>query len=138
MSRFFKICEELNITYVAFSPMINGAITGAYKSKVDFGNGDQDFRVNIPQYSEAGMRKTSQIVEFLDFSKKYHETTQILLTLIINKKDFIISILGSGKIERLQQNFDIGQIKLSIKEIKIIDDKLDTMEFMVFGGHAGK
>jgi aryl-alcohol dehydrogenase-like predicted oxidoreductase len=136
----FKTCEELGITYVAFSPMANGALTGAYKSKADFGNGDQDFRPNMPQYSEEGIKKTNEIVEFLEtLAKKHNATTaQISLAWMINKKDYIIPIPGSRKIERLQQNFDAGKIELSKEEIQMIDDKLDTMEFMVFGGHAGK
>lgn len=136
----FKVCEELGITYVAFSPMANGALTGAYKSKKDFGNGDQDFRVNMPQYSDEGIKKTNEIVEFLEELAKKHDATtaQISLAWMMNKKDYIIPIPGSRKIERLQQNFDAGKIELSQEEIKMIDDKLDTMEFMVFGGHAGK
>jgi len=136
----FKVCEELGITYVAFSPMANGALTGAYKSKADFENGDQDFRPNMPQYSEEGMKKTNEIVEFLEVLAKKHDATtaQISLAWMINKEDFIIPIPGSRKIERLQQNFNAGMIELSLEEIKMIDDKLDTMEFMVFGGHSGK
>lgn len=136
----FPVCEELGITYVAFSPMANGALTGAYKSKKDFGSGNQDFRPNMPQYSEAGIEKTNEIVNFIDSLAKQHDATpaQISLAWMINKKDFIIPIPGSRKIERLQQNYDAGKINLSAEEIKMIDDKLDTMEFMVFGGHASK
>ena len=36
------VCKELGITYVAFSPLANGALTGAYQSKKDFGSGEQD------------------------------------------------------------------------------------------------
>lgn len=137
---FFDICEELGITYVAFSPMANGALTGAYKSKADFGNGDQDFRPDMPQYSEEGMKKTNEIVEFLETLAQKHQATpaQISLAWMINKKDFILPIPGSRKINRLKENFEAGHIILSPEEIKMIDDKLDTMEFMVFGGHSGK
>ena len=54
---------------------------------------------------------------------------------IINKYDFIIPIPGSRKIERLQSNFEAGNVELSQEEVKTIDDKLNTMEFKVFGGH---
>ena len=53
----------------------------------------------------------------------------------INKYDFIIPIPGSRKIERLKSNFEAGNVELSEEEIKVIDDKLNSMEFKVFGGH---
>lgn len=136
----FKTCEELGITYVAFSPMANGALTGAYKSNKDFGNGDQDFRPNMPQYSEEGMKKTNEIVAFLQLLATKHDATpaQISLAWMINKKDYIIPIPGSRKISRLRENLDAGKIILSSEEIQMIDEKLDSMTFMVFGGHSGK
>ena len=54
---------------------------------------------------------------------------------MINKYDFIIPIPGSRKIERLQSNFEAGNVELSQEEVKTIDDNLNTMEFKVFGGH---
>ncbi len=133
----FKTCEELGVTYIAFSPMANGALTGAYKSSKDFGNDKQDFRVNMPQYNEEGIKQTNEIVAYLeDLASKHQATTaQISLAWMINKHDYIIPIPGSRKVERLQQNFDSGKIYLSKEEIQAIDDKLDTMDFKVFGGH---
>lgn len=131
------VCEELGITYVAFSPMANGALTGAYQSKADFGNGDQDFRPNMPQYSDEGIQKTNELLEVVNQIGKKHQanSAQMSLAWMLNKYDFIIPIPGSRKIERLQSNFEAGHIVLSEQEIKTIDDKLDTMTFKVFGGH---
>ena len=39
------------------------------------------------------------------------------------------------KLDRLQSNFEAGNVELSQDEVKTIDDKLDSMEFKVFGGH---
>ena len=41
----FDTCKELGVTYVAFSPMANGALTGVYKSNKEFKNDGSDFRV---------------------------------------------------------------------------------------------
>lgn len=131
------VCEELGITYVAFSPLANGALTGAYKSKADFGNGDQDFRPSMPQYSDEGIKKTEELLEVVSkIGKKHHATNaQMSLAWMINKYDFIIPIPGSRKIDRLQSNFEAGNVELSKEEIQTIDKKLDSMEFKVFGGH---
>ena len=57
------------------------------------------------------------------------------LAWMMNKYDFIIPIPGSRKLERIKSNYEAGNIELSQEEIKTIDDKLDSMEFNVFGGH---
>ena len=131
------VCKELGITYVAFSPMANGALTGAYQSKKDFGNGDQDFRPDMPQYSDEGIKKTNELLEVVDKIGVKHSanSAQMSLAWMINKYDFIIPIPGSRKIERLKSNFEAGNVELSEEEIKVIDDKLNSMEFKVFGGH---
>lgn len=131
------VCQELGITYVAFSPMANGALTGAYQSKKDFGSGEQDFRPNMPQYSDEGIKKTNELLEVVNVIGEKHQATsaQMSLAWMINKYDFIIPIPGSRKIERLKSNFESGNVELSQEEVKTIDDKLDTMDFKVFGGH---
>ncbi|MBO6048115.1 MAG: aldo/keto reductase [Erysipelotrichaceae bacterium] len=136
----FPVCEELGITYVAFSPMANGALTGAYQSNKVFAKDGSDFRANMPQYTEEGIKKTNELLEVVSQIAQAHNATnaQISLAWMICKKPFIVPIPGSRKIERLQSNFDAGKVELSPEEIKIIDDKLDTMTFDVFGGHAGK
>ena len=131
------VCKELGITYLGFSPMANGALTGAYQSKKDFGNGDQDFRPDMPQYSDEGIKKTNELLEVVDKIGAKHNanSAQMSLAWMINKYDFIIPIPGSRKIERLKSNFEAGNVELSEEEIKVIDDKLNSMEFKVFGGH---
>ncbi len=136
-SPMVEVCKELGITYVAFSPLANGALSGQYHSQQDFGGDKQDFRGRMPQYSEEGIQQTNEIVAYLEELAKKHDctTAQLSLAWMINKYDNIIPIPGSRKIERLQQNFDAGKIELTKEEVDAIDAKLDTMDFKVFGGH---
>ena len=140
MARWYEklmpVCQELGITYVAFSPLANGALTGAYQSKNDFGNGEQDFRPNMPQYSDEGIKKTNELLEVVNQIGQIHQanSAQMSLAWMMNKYDFIIPIPGSRKIERLKSNFEAGNIELSQEELKVLDDQLDAMEFKVFGG----
>lgn len=133
----FDTCKELGVTYVAFSPMANGALTGVYKSNKEFKNDGSDFRVNMPQYSDEGIRKTNELLEVVNEIADKHNATpaQISLAWMICKNDFIIPIPGSRKIERIQSNFDAGNIELTKEEINKLDTKLSSMEFKVFGGH---
>lgn len=133
-----EVCKELGITYVAFSPMANGALTGAYQDKSKFDSkSNQDFRSNMPQYTEEGIKRTNELLEVVNsIGEKNHATSaQMSLAWMINKHENIIPIPGSRKIERLASNFEAGNVVLSREEINEIDSKLNSMEFKVFGGH---
>ena len=135
----FPVCEELDISYVAFSPMANGFLTGAYTPDTKF-EGKQDYRGNMPQYSKEGYAKAEKLLEMLNTISKEKNCTmaQLSLAWMMNKKDYIVPIPGSRKIERIQSNFDAGNIILSKEEVENIDHQLDGMQFDVFGGHKAK
>ena len=131
------VCQELGITYIAFSPLANGALTVAYHSQADFKDDQQDFRRNMPQYSQTGMIKTNALLEVISqVAKKYHATNaQISLAWMLHKFPHLIPIPGSRKIDRLSSNFQAGNIQLLETDIQMIDHQLEQMEFEVFGGH---
>lgn len=135
----FPACEELDIAYVAFSPMANGFLTGKYTPSTKF-EGSQDYRASMPQYTEEGYGKAKALLDMLTkmAEEKHGSMGQLSLAWMINKKPFIVPIPGSRKIERLKENFESGNIILSKEEIAMIDAKLDTMDFAVFGGHSAK
>lgn len=130
------VCKELGITYIAFSPMANGALSGTAKSKTEFNNNPEDFRTRMPQYSDEGIKKTEELLAVVDeIGQKHHATSaQMSLAWMINKYDNIIPIPGSRKVERLKANFEAGNVQLSAYEVQKIDDKLNSMVFEVFGG----
>ncbi|MCD7950475.1 MAG: aldo/keto reductase [Erysipelotrichaceae bacterium] len=131
----FDTCKELGITYVAFSPMANGLLSGKFTPKSSFGEGD--FRNNMPQYQEEGYRKAEKLLNLLNelSQKKNCTMAQLSLAWMLCKEDFIVPIPGSRKIERLQENFHACDVVLSVDEINEIDGLLDTIDFDVFGGH---
>lgn len=132
----FPVCEELNVSYVAFSPMANGFLTGAYTPDTKF-EGSQDYRANMPQYTEEGYAKAKALLDLLNqmAADKNCTMAQLSLAWMINKKNYIIPIPGSRKIDRLKSNFDAGNIVMKGDEIAEIDDLLNKMKFEVFGGH---
>ena len=132
----FPVCEELGITYVAFSPLANGILSGAYTNSTVF-EGAQDYRANMPQYTKEGYEKASALLQELRIMAQQKQCTmaQLSLAWMINRKPYIIPIPGSRKLERLTSNFDAGNIILSKQEVSFIDALLDGMRFDVFGGH---
>lgn len=137
--KIFPVCEELNVAYVAFSPMANGFLTGKYNPNTKF-EGKQDFRNGMPQYTEEGYEKAKGLLEYLnDLAEAKNATMgQLSLAWMICKKPYIVPIPGSRKMNRLEENFKAGDVVLTPEEVQEIDDKLSTMQFDVFGGHSTK
>ena len=134
--KLFPVVEELGITYVAFSPLANGILIGAYTAGSKFAQGD--FRNDMPQYQpdaeENNRRLLDQIQRLAE--EKGATPSQISLAWMLGKKPYILPIPGSRKAERLRENLAAGEIALSKEEIQTIDRLLDQMEFQVFGGHS--
>jgi len=132
----FSTVEELGVAFVAFSPMANGFLTGQYDQTTKFEEG-ADFRSRMPQFTADGVEQSRELLEILNqlASEKKATPAQISLAWMLCKKPWIIPIPGSRKPKRLKENLDAAYVKLTDKEIKVIDTKLDQMEFIVFGGH---
>lgn len=63
---------------------------------------------------------------------------QISLAWMLCKTPWMIPIPGSRKTKRLKENPGAAKVKLNAEEIADIDEKLNHMDFMVFGGHSAK
>ena len=129
----FPVCEELNITFVAFSPMANGLLAEVHKTdKVEKG----DYRNIMPQFTESGLAKAQALLDLLEklAAEKNATPAQISLAWMLCEKPYIIPIPGSRKLHRLKENFGAGNIQLSAQEISNINAHRDTMTFEVFGG----
>lgn len=135
----FPVCEELGITFVAFSPMANGFLTGKYSPKTQF-EGSQDYRKEMPQYSEEGYEKGKKLLDFLTGLAEEKKATlgQLSLAWMLEKKPYIIPIPGSRKLSRLKENLAAADVKLTADEVARIDKELDGMDFEVFGGYAAR
>ena len=132
-ANIFPVCEELGISFVAFSPMANGFLTGAYTKDDEFG--EDDFRSFMPQYSAEGFESAKELIALLDDLSKSKDATmaQISLAWMINKKDFIIPIPGSTKIKNIESNYQAGNVKRSRAEISEIDELLEVLNVPMYG-----
>lgn len=131
----FPVCEELNLSFVAFSPMANGFLTGMYNQNSAFDK--FDYRNEMPQYTEKGFNAAQKLTELLKniAEEKNANPAQISLAWMMCKKDFIIPIPGTTSIENMKSNFEASEVKLSNVFINEIDNLLDTLDVPIFGGH---
>lgn len=131
----FPVLEELNIGYVAFSPLANGILTDAFGKGSTFAEGD--YRNFMPQYKEEAYDANEKLLSFIRIlaEEKKGTPAQISLAWMMCKKPYLVPIPGSRKAERIRENAGAADITLTAEEVAEIDRQLDTMEMSgVFGG----
>lgn len=131
----FPVLEELGVGFVAFSPMANGFLTGAYTAQSKFEAGT-DYRSNMPQYTQEGFEKSRELMELLNslVEEKQATPAQISMAWMLCKKPYIVPIPGSRKPERLRENLGAARIQLTDEEIRKIDEISGQADLPVFGG----
>lgn len=135
----FPVLEELNVGFVAFSPLANGFLTDAFGKGTTFEKGD--FRNTMPQYQEDAYAANEKLLGLIRDMAKEKEATpaQISLAWMVRKKPYIVPIPGSRKEHRLKENAGASEVKLTVADVRALDEALDNMEMSgVFGGHAAK
>jgi aryl-alcohol dehydrogenase-like predicted oxidoreductase len=117
----FEVCKELGITFVAYSPLGRGFLTGAIKSRADFEAGD--FRLNNPRFTDEAIAENLKFVEVIDQLAKDKGATkaQIALAWILNQNDEITAIPGTRKIQRLEENLGAYNVNLTQADFDIIE-----------------
>ena len=134
--KLFPVLEELNIGFVAFSPLANGFLSGRYGKGTQF-DGVLDYRSAMPQFTDKGVEQNSALLSLLNkiASDKNATPSQISLAWMMCKKPYIVPIPGTRKTERSKENAAASDIVLTSNEIAEIDSALDNMEMSpVFGG----
>ena len=136
----FPVLKELNIGFVAFSPMANGFLTGAY-GKGQIFDAKTDYRAGMPQFTDEAVEKNRTLIELLRDTAASHNATpaQISLAWMIDRPEHVVPIPGSRKPERMRENLAAADVNLTADEIAALDAELAGMEMSaVFGGTALK
>lgn len=137
--KLFPVLEELNVGFVAFSPLANGVLTEKYDKCSTFES--NDYRADMPQFQPRAFDENAELFHLLKriAAQKKATPAQIALAWMMCKKPYIVPIPGSRKIHRLSENAKAADILLSESEVSDLDRALNTMGMStVFGGHASK
>lgn len=132
----FPVLEELGVGFVAFSPMANGLLTGAYGKDSKF-DGKTDCRSAMPQFAAGAMEQNRELLALLRrlAEEKGATPAQVSLAWMLCKKPCLVPIPGTRKPERMRENAGAADLSLSAAEVRPLDAALDGMEMSdVFGG----
>lgn len=132
----FPALEELNIGFVAFSPLANGLLTENYDASYKF-DGKTDYRAAMPQFQKESFERNRGLFEFIHrlADEKHATPSQISLAWMLCKKPWIVPIPGTRHLCRLKENAGATDVHLTDDEVAMIDEALDGMTMSeVFGG----
>lgn len=116
------LCRKLGVAFVAYSPLGRGLLTGAYRSKDDFGPDDYRLSMN-PRFAGGALEKNLKLVDRIAEIAKSKGATpgQIALAWVLSKGDDIVPIPGTKKISRLDENVGALKVSLTAEDVAAIE-----------------
>ena len=118
-------CRELGIGIVAYSPLGRGFLTGNFKSRDDFKEGD--WRLNNPRFEQQAMEQNAKLVEKIEKMAAGKgsgcTTAKLALAWVMAQGSDIVPIPGTSKVANLEKNVDATNFPLSKDEV----DELSTI-----------
>jgi len=114
-------CRELEIAFVAYSPLGRGFLTGQFKKFEDLE--ENDYRRFSPRFQGANFQKNLGLVDKVNelAAQKGCTASQLALAWVLAQGEHIFPIPGTKKINYLEENIGSLNVSLSRSELKEID-----------------
>jgi aryl-alcohol dehydrogenase-like predicted oxidoreductase len=113
--------EELGISFVPFSPLGRGFLTGKMNENTTFDS--SDFRNTLPRFSPEARKANQALVDLLGEIAKRKKATpaQIALAWLLAQKTWVVPIPGTTKLHRLEENIGAAAIELTPDDLREIE-----------------
>jgi aryl-alcohol dehydrogenase-like predicted oxidoreductase len=112
-------CRELGVTFVPYSPLGRGFLTGALKVAQD----GKDFRQHLPRFQGENLQKNELIVKMVKelAAQKGCTPAQLALAWLLAQGKDIVPIPGTRHIKYLSENLAALNVSLSAAELERIN-----------------
>lgn len=112
---------ELGISFVPFSPLGKGFLTGSVTSSTTFSDGD--VRATIPRFTAENRGANQALVEHVGSLAAAKEVSpgQIALAWLLAQQPWIVPIPGTRRRERVEENAAATSVALSADELADLD-----------------
>ena len=117
-------CRELGITFVPYSPLGRGFLTGRIQKPEDLET--TDWRRQSPRFQEENFRKNMGIADTVKriAQEKGCTPAQLALAWLLAQGEDIIPIPGTKRVQYLEENAGALKIKLTAQELARIDQAI--------------
>ncbi len=129
-----KVCEELGIGFVSYSPLSRGLLTGYLNERTKY-NPNNDNRHTLPRYQKDALIANWALIDILkEFGDNRGLTVaQVALAWMLAQKPFIVPIPGTTKLAHLQENLsatnyvfnpdELLKLTADLSQIKIVGER---------------
>lgn len=129
-----KVCEELGIGFVPYSPISRGLITGYINERTKY-NAANDNRQSLPRYQPDAVIANWPLIDVLKEFGDHRGLTvaQVSLAWLLAQKPWIVPIPGTTKLAHLQENLwsidydftaeELNQLSASVSKITIVGNR---------------
>ncbi len=115
------ICRELGITFVAYSPLGRGFLTGKFKAQSDLP--ENDYRHNAPRFQDENLRRNVELANRLEELAREAKCTpaQLAIAWLLHRGEDIVPIPGTKRRDRLDENAAAAALTLERTLLQRLD-----------------
>ena len=119
--------EELGIGFVPYSPLGKGYLTGKMDENTELIKGD--FRAILPRFTPEARKANQVVVDLLGSiaAQKSATPAQIALAWILAQKPWMVSIPGTTKLHRLEENIGSVSVELTADDVKLLNEAVSKI-----------
>jgi len=123
-TEILPVCRELGITFIAYSPLGRGFLTGKFSSVDSIPEGDT--RRTNPRFQEENLQKNLEIVKHIEeiAAQKKCTPAQAALAWILAQGTEIVPIPGTKRRKYLEENIGALSIRFSHDELRQIGEAI--------------
>jgi aryl-alcohol dehydrogenase-like predicted oxidoreductase len=121
-----ETCRELGITFVAFSPLARGFLTGELRDVSALP--PKDIRLNMPRFQAGHWEKNLELLgPYAEVAREQRCTMgQLALAWLLAKAPHIVPIPGTTRVDHMQENLGALDVRLSPATIERLDAIINT------------
>jgi aryl-alcohol dehydrogenase-like predicted oxidoreductase len=121
-------CRELGITFVPYSPLGRGFLTGAIQKLEDLD--PSDWRRTNPRFGEQALRANLRLAETVKeiAAEKGVTAAQLALAWVLAQGDDIVPIPGTKRVRYLEENMGALNVSLTASDLKNIAARLAQIQ----------
>lgn len=116
------VCRKLGISFVAYSPLGRGFLTGQFKTIEDFA--PDDWRRNNPRFQGENFARNLELVRRAGqiAAEKNVKASQLALAWVLAQGEDIVPIPGTRKRRHLEENLAALDITLSTEDLRRLNE----------------
>jgi aryl-alcohol dehydrogenase-like predicted oxidoreductase len=114
-------CRELNVGFVAYSPLGRGFLTGRFKKSEDLS--DDDFRRHHPRFEGENLQRNQRLAEAVEqvALEKGCAPAQVALAWVLGRGEDIVPIPGTKRLRYLEENLKALDVRLEAGEVNRLE-----------------